>query len=183
MSDKLAPGFLIALPLLTDENFRHSVVLLLRQDREGAMGVVINRESRLLLKELCEDHAIPYAGASGKRVRSGGPVQPEHGLVLYGNEHSDPEGEPVVDGLNVSASREALARLCSLERGRFQCYAGYAGWGPGQLEREIEAGAWLVSRADPLLVFETRPRDVWAESLRLIGIDPVALVAGGGGEA
>jgi putative transcriptional regulator len=183
MSESLAPGFLIALPHLQDANFRQSVVLLLRQDGDGAMGVVINQESPLLLKDLCQDHSIPYAGEEGKHVRCGGPVQPEQGLVLFGTEHDDPEGEHVVDGLHVSASRGTLARLCNLTRGRFQCYSGYAGWGPGQLEREIGEGSWLVTAADPRLVLETRPEEVWDHSLRAMGIDPASLVSGGGGEA
>ena len=120
------PGFLIALPHLADSNFRHSVVLLVRSDDEGAMGVVINQESSLLLKDLCRDHSIPYSGDDEKLVRCGGPVQPEHGLVLYGREHDDPEGERLVEGLHLSASKNTLARLCNRERGTFQCFAGYA---------------------------------------------------------
>ena len=134
MSDTLAPRFLIALPHLLDDNFRQAVVLLLRQDDEGAMGVVINQDSPLLLKDLCSDHSLPYSGDSGKRVRQGGPVQPEQGIVLYGPEHDDPDGEGVVDGLSFSTSRDTLARLCTLKQGRFHCYSGSAGWGPGQLE-------------------------------------------------
>jgi putative transcriptional regulator len=180
MSELLAPGFLIAMPHLQDENFRQSVVLLLREDERGAMGLVINRESPLLLKDLCQDHDIPYAGAREKRVRHGGPVQPEQGLVLYGPEHRDPEGESVLDGLDVSASRSTLARLCGLPQGRFHCYAGYAGWGPGQLPRELGEGAWLVAPADPILVLETTPERVWERSLRSLGIDPASLVSGAG---
>lgn len=178
MSDELAPGFLIAFPQLLDENFRQSVVLLLRQDEEGAMGVVINRESPMLLGELCLDHSIPYAGDAEKHVRNGGPVQPEQGLVLYGTEHEDPEGQPVLEGLHVSASRETLARLCSLGQGRFHCFSGYAGWGPGQLEHEISAGAWLVADVDPIVVLDRRPGEIWNHVLHSLGIDPAALVPG-----
>jgi putative transcriptional regulator len=179
----LAPGFLIAVPSLEEENFRQAVVLLLREDEDGAMGVVINRESPLLLRELCSDHDIPYAGEEEKRVRAGGPVQPEQGLVLYGPEHDDPEGQAVLDALHVSASRGTLARLCKLKRGRFQCFSGYAGWGPGQLERELTQGVWLVAEADPIIVLETQPEEVWLRTLRGMGIDPAALVPGEPGEA
>jgi putative transcriptional regulator len=147
------------------------------------MGVVINQESPLLLRELCRDHEIPYVGAGNKRVRKGGPCQPEHGLVLYGPEHDDPEGRTVVNGLHISASRATLARLCKLEQGRFHCYSGYAGWGPGQLEREIRQGAWLIGPADPQLVLEARPDDMWLGALRAMGLDPAALVPGSGAEA
>jgi putative transcriptional regulator len=183
MSDPLAPGFLIAVPQLMDPNFRQSVVLLLQRNEEGAMGVVINHESELLLKELCKDHEIPYAGEAGKRVRRGGPVSPEQGLVLYGDGINDPEGRRVVDGLHVSASRGTLTRLCDQARESFECFSGYAGWGPGQLEREISAGSWIIGGVDPRLVFEQKPSSVWLRSLEALGIDPAALVTSGGGSA
>jgi len=100
----LAPGFLIAVPQLLDPNFRQSVVLLLQQNDDGALGLVVNRESPILLKDLCRDHDIPYVGEPGKRVRVGGPVQPEQGLVLYDTTVQDPEGREVLQGLQVSAS-------------------------------------------------------------------------------
>jgi putative transcriptional regulator len=183
MSELVAPGLLVAVPQLQDPNFKRSVVLLLQQNEEGALGVVINRESQLLLRDLCEDHDIDYAGDPGKRVRRGGPVQPEQGLVLYGEEHEDPEGRPVMDGLHVSASRTTLERLCHLARGRFHCYSGYAGWGPGQLEREIGEGSWILAPVDPGLVLDRTPEEMWEQTLRGIGIDPAALVAGGEQEA
>ncbi|HXV77579.1 MAG TPA: YqgE/AlgH family protein [Candidatus Polarisedimenticolaceae bacterium] len=183
MSDRLAPGFLVAAPQLLDPNFRRSVVLLLQQGRDGAIGVVINHESPLLLKDLCDDHAIDYSGDPDKRVRKGGPVQPEQGLVLYGAEHRDPEGRPVIDGLHVSASRATLERLCRLARGRFHCYSGYAGWGPGQLEREIGEGSWIVAPVDTAAILDGSPEEAWVGTLRGIGIDPAALVPGGDVEA
>ncbi len=178
MIDTLAPGFLIAVPQLTDGSFRQSVVLLLQQNEEGAMGVVINRESRILLSELCQDHEIPYGGSPEKRVRDGGPVQPEQGLVVYGPEHADPEGQPVTTGLHVSASKGTLSRLCNLPGCRFQCFAGYAGWGPGQLEREIQEGAWVVSGLDPSMVLDAPPEATWTGTLQAMGIDPAAMVPG-----
>ena len=179
----LAPGFLIAFPHLLDRNFRQSVVLLLQQDDNGAMGVVVNQESPLLLGELCRDHKIGYAGESGKCVRAGGPLSPEQGLVLYGPEHEDPDGQQVLDDLWVSASRGTLSQLCNLPRGRFQCFSGHAGWGPGQLEREIGEGTWVVAPADPKMVLDTTPEKIWTCALTAQGIDPAALVPGGGEEA
>ena len=70
--DALAPGFLIAVPQMQDPNFKQSVVFLLERNDAGALGVVINRESPMLLAELCSDHQIPYAGEYDKRVRHGG---------------------------------------------------------------------------------------------------------------
>lgn len=183
MNDEFVPGFLVAVPHLLDPNFRQSVVLLLEQNDEGALGVVINHESPLLLRDLCRDHEIEYSGDPNKRVRKGGPVQPEQGLVLYGDAHEDPEGRKIVDDLHVSASRGTLGRLCNLDRGRFHCFAGYAGWGPGQLERELTEGAWVTVPASAAMVFDLTPGETWSESLKRNGIDPAALVPGGGAEA
>jgi putative transcriptional regulator len=180
---ELAPGFLVAVPHLADPNFRQSVVLLFEQNEEGALGVVVNHESPLLLRDLCQDHEIQYAGDPHKRVRKGGPVQPEQGLVLYGEEHNDPEGREVFNGLYVSASRGTLGRLCNLSAGRFHCYSGYAGWGPGQLEREIGDGSWIIAPADPKLILDSPPEEMWNLCLRSLGIDPSLLVPGGGEEA
>jgi len=182
MTNTLAPGFIVAVPHLMDPNFQHSVVLLFEQNEEGALGVVINHESPLLLQELCSDHDINYSGDPDKRVRKGGPVQPEQGLVLYGEEHKDPEGRAVFEGLHVSASKGTLGRLCGMKSGRFQCFSGYAGWGPGQLEKEIGEGAWIIAPVDPGMVLDHPPDKVWDKCLRSVGIDPAALVPGGGTE-
>jgi putative transcriptional regulator len=184
MDDSLAPGLLIAVPQLLDPNFQRSVVLLLERTDQGALGVVVNRESDLLLSELCHDHEIQYSGDPDKRVRRGGPVQPEQGLVLFGSEIDDPEARDVISGLRVSASRETLGRLCSRKAGcRFHCYSGYAGWGPEQLEREIQEGAWLVAAVDPQLILDSPTEELWNRGMDSMGIDPAALAAGGGAEA
>lgn len=177
--EELAPAFLVAVPQLQDPNFRQSVVLLLQQNEDGALGIVVNRETSLLLQDLCRDHDIRYAGEPEKKVRSGGPVQPQQGLVVYGPEHADPEGRLVVDGLHVSASTGALTRLCTLQSGRFHCFAGYAGWGPGQLEREISEGSWIVAPVNPNLVLDHPPEQIWSKVLKDNGIDPAAIVSGG----
>ncbi len=179
METSLAPSLLIAVPQLLDPNFRQTVVLLLQADEDGALGVVLNRETQLKLGDLCRDHKIRYAGDPEKRVRYGGPVQPEHGLVLYGAEHADPEGQPVVDGLHVSASTGTLGRLCRLRGGRFHCFSGYAGWAPGQLEREIQEGSWIVAPLDVRLVLDHPPETMWERVLRDNGLDPAAIVPGG----
>lgn len=176
----LAPTFLIAVPQLLDPNFRQSVVLLLQQGDEGALGLVINRESPMLLRELCSDQSIPYAGDPEKRVRIGGPVQPEQGLVLFDDSDGDPDGREVLTGLQVSASTGTLSRLCGAPGLRFHCYAGYAGWGPGQLEQEIAEGSWILAPAEPRFVFDTPVDEVWDRTLKENGIDPSMLVPGGG---
>ena len=179
MEGSLAPVFVIAVPEMQDPNFVKTVVLILQQGAEGALGVVLNRETTLRLRELCHDHDIEYAGPSEKRVRLGGPVQPEQGLVVYSAEHSDPDGRPVGDRLRVSASTGTLSRLCNLQGGRFHCFSGYAGWAPGQLEREINEGSWIVTPVDASLVLDHPPDRMWEQALRDNGLDPAAIVPGG----
>ena len=176
MADSLAPALLIAVPQLMDPNFRQSVVLMIDAGPEGAMGVVINRDSPLLVGDLCRNHDIGYEGDPGKRVRIGGPVQPEHGLVVYSDEHDHPEGREILEGLHVSASTGTLSRLCEQPGCRFQCYTGYAGWGPGQLEREFNEGSWIAAPVDPKLVLDCPADEIWSRVLRDNGIDPAAIV-------
>jgi putative transcriptional regulator len=183
MVDSIAPAFLVAVPQLLDPNFHQSVVLMLEQNDEGAMGVVINRESPLLLSELCDNHEIPYAGDPLKKVRVGGPVQPEQGLVIYSAEHQDPEGREVESGLHASASTGTLTRLCSEAGARFHCYTGYAGWAPGQLETEINEGSWIVTPINAASVLDCPPEEIWKRVLTENGFDPGAITAGGGAEA
>ena len=170
---------MIAVPEMLDPNFTRTVVLILQQGKEGALGVILNRETSLRLRDLCSDHDIEYAGDPGKCVRQGGPVQPEQGLVLYGTEHVDPDGKPVNERLQVSASTTTLGRLCNLESGRFHCFSGYAGWAPGQLEREINEGSWIVTPVDADLVLDLPPDEMWEKALRDNGLDPEAIVPGG----
>jgi putative transcriptional regulator len=183
MAEQLAPGLLIAVPQLLDPNFKKSVIVLLDMDENGALGVVINRDSGLLLKDLCEDHQIDYKGSDQKRVRSGGPVQPEHGLVLYCPDKLTLEGHPLCEDLSVSSSRETLSSLCGMNGVRFHCYAGYAGWGPDQLDEELRQGSWITAPITAALVLDEPLDALWMRSLQSVGIDPAALVPGGQAES
>jgi len=174
---------IIAAPHLLDPNFRQTVVLLIEHNEEGAVGVVLNRESDVCLKDLCRDHQIPFAGDERKRIRIGGPVQPERGLVLFDGPAAEPEANKILEGLNASASTATLGQLCTQEDGRFQCFAGYAGWGAGQLERELEEGVWIIADARADLVLSHPTETMWNQALVMNGIDPAALVPGGTAQA
>jgi putative transcriptional regulator len=183
MNQKLAPGLILAVPQMLDPNFRQTVVLLIEHNEEGAVGVVLNRESDVKLKDLCFDHHIPFVGDTRKRVRVGGPVQPERGIILFGAPHSDPESNRILDNLSVSASTNTLGKLCNIENSHFQCFAGYAGWGAGQLEQELEEGAWILGDAAADLILDCPTDAMWDRALNRLGIDPAALVPGGSSES
>ena len=159
MTETVRGRLLIAAPSLFDY-FRRTVILVIEHTAEGAMGVVLNRAS-----ETRVDEAVPalaeLPGASDL-VRVGGPVAPQSVVAL--GEFGDPDeaGTEVlgpIGTLDPDGSSPSLRRL--------RVYAGYAGWGPGQLDGELEEGAWIVQEAHPDDVF--RDDDIWSEALRRKG--------------
>lgn len=159
MSESVRGQLLIAAPSLFDY-FRRSVILVLEHTADGAMGVVLNRESETPVAE-----ALPalaeLPGADGL-VRLGGPVSPESVVAL--GEFGDPD-EAGTAVLGPLGTLDPDAANSSLRRVRV--YAGYAGWAPGQLDGELEQGAWIVQQAHPDDPF--REGDIWSEALRRKG--------------
>jgi len=163
--DSLRGHLLVAGPTLVDPNFRRTVVLVGEHGEEGAMGLVLNRPS-----ETDVDEAVPpLADLEGvdELVYVGGPVQPEAVVVL--GDFTDPEqaGVLVVGSIGFLPGEVDRDELGELARARV--YAGYAGWGPGQLEQELEEGSWIVEPAQPEDVFTDAPDQLWSEILRRKG--------------
>ncbi len=159
MTEPLRGQLLIAAPSLFDY-FRRTVVLVLEHTDEGAMGVVLNRPSETTVGEAVS--ALAELADHDELVRVGGPVSPESVVALGDFEDAGEASMTVIGSLGLldpDAPEPALRRL--------RVYAGYAGWGPGQLEREIEQGAWIVESADlddPFL-----EGDLWADALQRKG--------------
>ena len=186
-STPLVGSLLIAMPTLADPNFWHAVVLVgVHSSDEGAFGLVINRaldvELGEILAELGEDEAVDQG--SYPQVLAGGPVEPNHGFVLYEGqgEASDETALRIHTDISVSGSTETLASLAhgSIE-GRYYLLLGYSGWYPGQLEQEIEDNSWLVAPFDTSIVFDVPLEDRWKAALRSIGVEPGNLVDLGSG--
>lgn len=171
---------LIAVPQLLDPNFKRSVVLILHHDKEGAFGLVVNDPLNISLPDFANSQQIPcHRGCILQSVYCGGPVEPYRGWIL----HEDPElieKQEVGGDLYVSGSNESL-KIC-LEGGKqpFRFLLGYAGWGPTQLEKELEEGSWIVSPVDTKYIFLKNPQDIWDAMLHDLGIDPASLVQGHG---
>jgi putative transcriptional regulator len=178
MADVLAPGFLIAVPQLLDGNFHRTVVFLIEHNAEGAFGVVVNRPSKMNVSELLETLNLSYRGQPDAKVLVGGPVQPDRGLVLHMEGNSPGDSRAVTESIFMCSSTQALKRLFEQPGRRVLCFAGYSGWGPGQLEREIDEGSWIPAPPDDVLIFDTNREAVWETSLRQLGIDPALLVRG-----
>ena len=177
MSD-LAPGILIAVPQMDDPNFSRSVVLLIEHNESGAMGIVVNRPSEIGLSDIGQEHGMEVHGEAGNAF-IGGPVQRERGFLV----HRRPEvGDSVQlkDDVYLSVSTDALRALLAGDPTAYRLCLGYAGWGAGQLEREMEAGGWLNSSITSKRLFDTPVEKIWDAVIRDLGIDPAFLVQGGG---
>jgi putative transcriptional regulator len=167
---------LVAEPELRDPNFDHTVVYVLDHDGTGAMGLVINRvlaEGPLdrLLESVLED-APPIDPDQTIRIYYGGPVQPEQPIVLHSREYHLPSTVDVEDGIAFTPSIDVLRDLARGQGPRQSLLAiGYAGWSPGQLEREISQGAWLVVDSDATLVFDAGVASKWERAFARRGVD------------
>ncbi|MHB8534024.1 MAG: YqgE/AlgH family protein [Sulfuricaulis sp.] len=174
----LVNHFLIAMPSLADENFARSVTLICEHSGEGAMGVVINRLTDLRLGDIFEQIGIEreQAAHTDSTVYLGGPVQNNRGFVLH-----EPLGHwestlSVTDRFGVSTSRDILEAIAQ-NRGpeKFMVALGYAGWGAGQLEREISENSWLSGPASRDIVFNMPTEQRWKAAAQILGVDLTTL--------
>ena len=153
---------LVATRQIGDLNFGKSVILLVAyEDGGGAMGVIVNRPTPIPLAKILPQ----FEALAGRddQVWMGGPVLPTSLLVLLESSKPGADAETVFGDVHVLTSRGALEGVLASKKrpGRFRAYAGHAGWGPGQLENEIERGDWLVLPARPDIVFSKEPGEVW----------------------
>lgn len=176
--DNLAPGLLIAMPGLVDPNFFRSVVLVCAHSEEGAFGLVLNHPLDITIAEVCNEAEVAWTGTGSERAFSGGPVERQRGWLVHESSRQFAGTQPVGEGLALSASQDALAAYGHEPTGRFRLMLGYAGWAPGQLEREIRQGSWLFAPATTRIVFEIAPGRAWREALLSVGVDPTHLVDG-----
>ncbi len=179
MSEAIAPGLLVSMPDLLDPNFFRSVILMCAHSDEGAFGIKLNHRLDLTTAQVCSEVQIEWCGDDTETVFSGGPVEPFRGWLLHDDAIMYSGSQSVGDGVALSASQEALEAYGQSPLGAFRLVLGYAGWGPGQLERELDEGSWMVAPFSRALLFETTPEALWDTTLRSIGIDPLCLVGGG----
>lgn len=166
MSDSLRGRLLVATPDLEDPNFFRTVVLVLEHHGDGALGVVLNRPSTGtdVAQALPAWAALAAAPAV---VFVGGPVQPEAAIgVARRVDTREPDGfAPLFADLGtVDLERDPEAVTPSVDRVRV--FAGYSGWGPGQLERELDAGGWFQLAVDPSDTWTAAPETLWRAVLR-----------------
>ena len=185
-TSSFAGKLLIAMPNLADPNFWRSVVLLgVHSGDEGAFGLIVNRRLDVDMREILSELGEETAAEALPGVFAGGPVQPSHGFVLFerGEIAANAEDIAVSEDSVLSGSIETLTRLArGSARSRYFLLLGYAGWHPGQLEREIEENSWVIAPLEPSLLFDVPVEERWSEALRSIGIEPGTLVDAGSTE-
>ena len=164
--DSLAGRFLIASPSIVDPNFHRAVVFITAHNDEGAVGLILNRRSDAIVAD-----AVPQLGAVtdlSDPVYVGGPVNPEGVAVLAEFHDPDEAGVVVIEDIGFVALDDALEEgVPELERTRV--FAGVAGWGPAQLEDELERDDWIVEDADLDDIFTEDPDGLWSAVLRRKG--------------
>jgi putative transcriptional regulator len=163
--ESLKGQLLIAGPSLIDPNFWRTVVLVGEHSEEGALGVVLNRASEATVDEALPELAVLVEDLGSVHV--GGPVQPSAIVVLADFVEPERAGALVLDSVGFLPSEVDPDELGELRRARV--FAGYAGWGPGQLDGELEEGSWIVEPALPEDVFTPDPAALWSEVLRRKG--------------
>ncbi len=165
--DSLRGKLLIASPAISDPHFRRTVVLLAEHTEEGAMGVVLNREADVTVGDVVPE--LGHLAGEQDVVHVGGPVSESSVTVLA--EFAEPGRAALLidEELGfVPADADGDASIAEAIR-RARVFAGHAGWGPGQLEAELDEESWIVEEPRPEDVFTAEPEDLWAAILRRKG--------------
>ena len=161
---------LISSPRLLDPNFMHTVILLCDHGPQGSYGLVLNRPGRLTVADLRSDVALLRDRRDTLYV--GGPVQLETVQLLHRLGTGIPGSLHVVDDVHMGGDPDVVRSVLEQRqesRELLRFVLGYAGWGEGQLEEELQEGAWVVCPADEATVFDPRPQTLWRRTLRRLG--------------
>lgn len=174
--ESLKGRFLISEANMADPNFRQTVVLMIEHNEEGAFGLVVNRRSSLSLADILPDFQTDL----GRRtpIYVGGPVQQEFLFAMHSTPHDaapsktalsvvdDVFFEPGFRNIDRYFKEDYVSGLAPDDMPRLHLFLGYSGWGPGQLEREMKDGSWIIHPASSQIVFHPDPEDGWYAALR-----------------
>ena len=176
---------LVAVPEMADSFFERALVLVCEhEEKNGALGFVVNQPTDLTLRDLLQDLQIEPTVREGlsQPVYLGGPVQPNRGFGLFsGAAAAVSDFVDVLDHVKLTASRELLVQCAAGRRPEDMMIAiGYAGWMPGQLEGELDAGRWWLTDSSRELLYTVPPAERLPRALRQLGLDAATLYPGSG---
>jgi putative transcriptional regulator len=164
--DSLRGQLLIAGATLPDPNFARTVVLICQHSEEGALGLVLNRRGDLVIGDVAPELAGLLGGEAV--IDAGGPVQPDALLVLGEFADASYAGLPVVGSVGLVGDGRELSELEEVTQ-RARAFAGYAGWGPGQLDAELDRDDWFVAPAGIDDIFDPDAEELWRRVLERKG--------------
>ncbi len=175
---RLTGQLLVAMPGMSDPRFLRSVVYLCVHSAEGAMGLIVNKR----LENVSFAEIAGQVGIEAEEIRAeiavyyGGPVETGRGFVLHSTDYVDESSLVIDERFALTATVEMLKTIAAGGGPAQRMLAlGYAGWGAGQLDAEIQANGWITVPADPAIVFDAEDDTKWERALRAIGIDPSLL--------
>jgi putative transcriptional regulator len=166
----LKPGvFLYAAPGLTSPSFTESVVLLVRHEAEGSLGLIVNRPTKIAIREALRDK--DERRELGQALHYGGPVDAEAVLALVRSAKRMDEATRVLPDVYLTTDAAVIKKIAREPEaeGRLRVYAGYSGWGRGQLESELKLGAWVIAPADARSIFTDDATSLWPRVYDLMG--------------
>jgi putative transcriptional regulator len=167
MDQEIGKGkLLIAMPKLVDPNFRQAIVFLCEHGPEGSLGLVVNRPTEVDASALVND--LPSLAGAG-RIYAGGPVGKNTMLILCRADEANTEPD-ILEDVFLAKDLDSLKAPGPLGLdGRMRCFLGYAGWAAGQLQEEVEAGAWTLVPGETELIFDPDPTMLWQDMMLRIG--------------
>jgi putative transcriptional regulator len=181
----LTGQLLIAMPGMPDPRFQRTVIYMCAHNAEGAMGLVINRLfGAISFGDLLEQLEIqPTHSVADLRVHYGGPVEAGRGLVLHSTDFIREGTMLVDDDVALTATLDILRAVAEGRGPRHSLLAlGYAGWGPGQLDAELQANGWLTADSDEALIFDRDLDTKWERSIAKLGVS-LSMLSGEAGHA
>jgi putative transcriptional regulator len=181
----LTGQLLMAMPGMPDPRFQRTVIYMCAHNAEGAMGLVINRLFGVItFSELLEQLEIrPTRSVADLRVHYGGPVESGRGLVLHSADFIREGTMMVDDDVALTATVDILRAIADGRGPRHSLLAlGYAGWGPGQLDAELQANGWLTAESDEALMFDRDLETKWERSIAKLGVR-LSMLSGEAGHA
>jgi putative transcriptional regulator len=175
---------LIALPGMSDPRFERSVIYMCAHSSTGAMGLILNKPIEGLdFQELLRRLELPVSDRTpSSAILFGGPVEPGRGFVLHSGDYEAADATLSVSAdISLTATLDILRAISEGRGPKKALFAlGYAGWGPGQIESEIQANGWVHCDADASLIFDSAMDAKWSVALRKLGIDISGLSAHAG---
>jgi putative transcriptional regulator len=171
----LAGQLLIASPDMRDPRFSKTIIYMVQHDREGALGIVVNKQiGEGKISELLKGLGRRTKDAKGQiRLHLGGPVQPDRAFVLHSGDYQRPDSRTIKGGISFTTNMDILDDLGAGKGPRHILFAlGYAGWGAGQLDNEIEHGSWTVAAANDEIVFKSGAKgsEAWEKIRKASGL-------------